>query len=565
MTSPTISIGICVHAYPEQFRNTLECLRANTLFPYELVLLPDGADPATRTVIDSLAPIPQLGTDIPCGAAACFNRLAAFSRSDVIVLLESGSLVGPQWLDHLLFALYSNSHHGLAGPSTNNSWNEQCVRRYPFASRMPLNQVRTRADVDAIAKAVEGHFGSEARSLEPLHSLADFSYAVRREVVEAIGAADEGYGVGPCWEMDYNIRAARAGFLGVWACGAYVHRTALSARRVRDEARWFGSSRHHYQDKFCGVRLAGTLLEYKPHCRGDACQHFAPRELIKIKLSPPAMTTAMPVAKPSVASSQVANSPLVSCIMATRNRHDFVLQSIQYFYRQNYAKRELLILDDDNQDLSPEIGCDPRVRYFRLPSGMTIGAKRNRGCELARGSIIAQWDDDDWYAENRLKAQVEPIAAGRADISALNSEVFLQLSDWKFWRCSPELHRRMFFSDVHGGTLVFRRSLYEQGARYPHRSLAEDAYFLQQVMRRGGGLEKLPGADLFIYLRHNGSSWRFACGEFIDRGGWQPIEEPVCLGVDREFYLSRSSANASIVSSVALPRSVGVAGRSRIS
>lgn len=565
MTSPTISIGVHVHTSPEQFRNTLECLLANTLLPYELVILPDGADPATRSVLDSLAPVPQLGTDIPSGTAACFNRLAASSKSDVIVLLESGSLVGPRWLDHLLAALHGNSHHGLAGPSTNNCWNEQSVRHHPFASGAPLNQVRTRSDVDTIAKAVEGHFGSETRSLEPLHSLADFCYAVRREVVEAIGAADEAYGLGPCWEMDYNIRAARAGFLGVWACGAYVHRTAPSARRVREEASRFGSSRRRYQDKFCGVRLAGTVLEYKPHCRGDACRHFAPRELIQIELSLPTAATPVAVPKPSAASSQVANSPLVSCVMATRNRRDFVLQSIQYFSRQDYATRELLILDDDNQDLSSEIGCDPRIRYFRLASGMSIGAKRNRGCELARGSIIAQWDDDDWYAENRLKVQVEPIAAGRADISALHSEIFLQLSDWKFWRCSPELHRRMFFGDVHGGTLVFRRSLYEQGARYPHRSLAEDAFFLQQTLRRGARLARLPGADLFIYLRHNTSSWRFACGEFIDRGGWQPIEEPVCLGVDREFYLSRLNANASTVSSAALPGSFGLAGGSRIS
>jgi GT2 family glycosyltransferase len=67
---------------------------------------------------------------------------------------------------------------------------------------------------------VEQHFGSTIRMLEPLHSLADFCYAVRRDVIETIGATDEVYGLGPCWEMDYNVRAARAGFRGVWACGA---------------------------------------------------------------------------------------------------------------------------------------------------------------------------------------------------------------------------------------------------------------------------------------------------------------------------------------------------------
>lgn len=549
MTSPTISIGIYVHSCPEQFRNTLECLRANTQLPYELALLQDGADPAIRSAIESLPRIPRLGTHTPCGAAACFNRLAASTKSDVIVLLESGSLVGPRWLDHLVAALYSSSLHGLAGPSTNNSWNEQCVQRYPFSRSVVLAQARTRADVDAIAQAVEKHFGSEYRSLEPLHSLADFCYAARREVVEAIGAADESYGLGPCWEMDYNIRAVRAGFLDVWACGAYVHRTALAARRVREEALRFKSSRHRYQDKFCGLRLAGSLFEYKPHCRGEQCEHFAPRQLIHVKLPFPAVANPAPITQPPVASSCVASSPLVSCIMATRNRRPFVLQSLRYFCRQTYPAKELLILDDDNQNLSSDIGCDPRIRYFQMPSGMSIGAKRNRGCELARGSIIAQWDDDDWYAPNRLQVQVDPIIAGRADISALHSEVFFQLLSWKFWRCSQGLHRRMFFGDVHGGTLVFHRSVYERGSRYPHRSLAEDASFLQLALRRGARLEKVPGTDLFIYLRHNATSWRFACGEFIDRAGWEQIEEPVCLSGDRDFYLSRLNASPSVVRS----------------
>src|SRR5206468_546556 len=86
------------------------------------------------------------------------------------------------------------------------------------------------------------------------------------------------------------------------------------------------------------------------------------------------------------------NAPLVSCVMPTRRRADFVMQSIRYFQRQDYPERELLILDDaDSEDLTGRIPADPRVRYLRLPPGQTIGAKRNQGCELARGSLIAQW------------------------------------------------------------------------------------------------------------------------------------------------------------------------------
>ena len=192
-------------------------------------------------------------------------RLMTSTDADVLVLLESGTQVGPGWLEHLLAALCADPHNGLAGPSTNVSWNEQCA--FPRSGATPAEVART-------ADEAANRFGKEARTLEPLYSLADFCYVVRREVIETIGAADEAYGLGPCWEMDYNIRAARAGWRGVWAGAAYVHRSPFTERRRREEALRFDASKRLYQDKFCGARLRGEKTDYRSHCRGDACPNF---------------------------------------------------------------------------------------------------------------------------------------------------------------------------------------------------------------------------------------------------------------------------------------------------
>ena len=93
-------------------------------------------------------------------------------------------------------------------------------------------------------------FGRATRTLAPLHSLGEFCYVVRRAVIEAIGAADEAYGDGPCWEMDYNIRAARAGFHGLWVCASYVYRLPWSDSRREIEAQRFEASKRRYQDQF---------------------------------------------------------------------------------------------------------------------------------------------------------------------------------------------------------------------------------------------------------------------------------------------------------------------------
>ena len=222
--------------------------------------------------------------------------------------------------------------------------------------------------------------------------------------------------------------------------------------------------------------------------------------------------------------------------MPTRGRPDFVLQSIRYFQQQDYANRELIILDDSEKDLTPLLPSDLRIRYERVSGNLSIGAKRNRACLLARGSIIAQWDDDDWYASDRLSIQVAPLLNDTADISGLYAITFFDLANWKFWRCTSALHARLFVGDVAGGTLVFTRKLWEQGAQYPDASLAEDAGLLRRALADGARLARLPGESHYLYTRHDANTWRFLCGEHLDSQGWHTLKEPNLPAADRAFY-----------------------------
>ena len=267
-------------------------LSAPSAHRVELLVLPDGPDAETRRALGSLA-VTQCGTDEPRGAPACFNRLAARSDSDVVILLESGAIPAPGALDRLVEVLSADSRNGIAGPSTNEAWNEQ--RAIPWAAATPSAAARA-------GKWLAGRYGGETRSLAPLHSLSDFCYAVRREVITAIGGADEGYALGPCWEMEYTARAVRAGFQARWVCGAYVYRAPFTARRPLEEDRRFEASKRRYQDSLCALRLLGRRSDYEPHCRGEACEHFAPATLIQLRRPVPpraACPTVRPAPPPS--------------------------------------------------------------------------------------------------------------------------------------------------------------------------------------------------------------------------------------------------------------------------
>ncbi len=530
-----ILIGVHVVAYAQPdaqvLSATLTSIFENTPLPFALRLLPDPADGALAQALQeqlgAYPAIAQLPGPWQQGAAACFNRLVSVP-ADVYVFLENGARVTPGWLELLLAALDCDPTHGLAGPSTNRGWNEQAVA--------PLCGTAQESLWDQ-ADALAARFGEACMPLEPLHSLADFCYVVKNEVVAAIGAADTAYTQGPCWEMDYNIRAARAGFRGVWAKGAFVLRALPCPLQSQTQDNLLETNKHLYQDRFCAWRSEAQHQPppYHGHCAGDQCRFFAVPERMRILVPLPNV-----LAQPQLPSHAMA-SPLLSCIMPTRARPEFVAQSIRYFQRQDYPALELIIVYEDDSDLPADIG-DARIRCVRMPPKTSIGAKRNEAVRLAQGELIAHWDDDDWYGEQRLSRQAAPILHNIADITGLNDMLFMARQQAEFWACSRTLFRRLFVENVSGGTLVFRRSLWERHGHYPATSLREDAEFLQKTLRGGARLCRISGRALCIYVRHHGNTWKFKEGHHLQQNAWTRVPPPECLRRDHDFYFPAAAA-----------------------
>jgi len=437
---------------------------------------------STVALADCLVLDPEPDT----GPAAAFNTLLAASDADVLVYLEAGVRTGPGWLECLLRALEEDSSYGLAGPSTNGGGPQAIVRHCGD-------------DATEIATAAAGaarRFRTRRRATIRMEALAPFCVAVHRGVAETIGGADDRSGAGGAWCADYCARAARVGGAAVWARRSFV---------------------------WCPPSIA------------DA-REPAPRTARRLRVP----LRGMPVAPPP--RSLHRGLPLVSCIMATRERADFALQAVRYFDRQDYPNRELVIVEDGDGTLATALPQDPRIRHVRAPDGASLGEKLNLACELARGAIIAHWDDDDWHHPTRLRTQVQPLLLGTADIVALTSITFLDLERWKFWSCTPDLYARLCAQGVCGGTLVYRRDIWEHLARYPDRSLGEDATFLERALRQGCRLAKLADEGLYLYVRHPRNTWRFECGRHVDPRGWLLVEEPSLPAADRAFYAARAPA-----------------------
>lgn len=125
---------------------------------------------------------------------------------------------------------------------------------------------------------------------------------------------------------------------------------------------------------------------------------------------------------------------LVSCVMPTRDRPNYVEKAIRCFLNQTYAERELVILDDGVipcEELIPDTG--PPIRYVLGKRELTIGAKRNAVNALAHGKVLVNWDDDDWSSPGRLADQISFLFSSGCSVVGYHDIFYHQLQPEGFF------------------------------------------------------------------------------------------------------------------------------------
>jgi glycosyltransferase involved in cell wall biosynthesis len=102
--------------------------------------------------------------------------------------------------------------------------------------------------------------------------------------------------------------------------------------------------------------------------------------------------------------------PLVSVIVPTFQRPDFLQAALRSVLGQTVKDFEMLVIDDGSSvDLVPLVNAldDNRIRYFRHESNRGEAAARNTGIRNVRGDYVAFLDDDDEWLPEKLRLQLE--------------------------------------------------------------------------------------------------------------------------------------------------------------
>ena len=150
-------------------------------------------------------------------------------------------------------------------------------------------------------------------------------------------------------------------------------------------------------------------------------------------------------------------SLLITCIIPTRNRPDFILESAASVLAQSHSELELIIVNDGSGPV-PLID-DARVRILNSGQAGAVPA-RNLGAQAARGEAIAWLDDDDrWSDPDFLR---DSVALFHADSDFIFGDGHLVFPDGarKPFAKDADAESLMRDNTILISSVVYRRSLH---------------------------------------------------------------------------------------------------------
>jgi hypothetical protein len=175
--------------------------------------------------------------------------------------------------------------------------------------------------------------------------------------------------------------------------------------------------------------------------------------------------------KPEPIVVEFGDEPLISCVMPTWNRRDFIKASIDCWLKQTYENKELIIVDDGDDKVRDLIPRKKGIRYFKRDKKEITGTKRNSCNELSKGDIICHFDDDDWSAPDRLEHQLGLLRSTGKPITGYGTLYFWNVTEQKAMRYIAPIA-----GYVCGTTLMYLKSYWKDHPFLPKQEASDNSF-----------------------------------------------------------------------------------------
>ncbi len=195
---------------------------------------------------------------------------------------------------------------------------------------------------------------------------------------------------------------------------------------------------------------------------------------------------------------------LVSVIIPTYNRADYVVEAVRSAQAQTYPRKQIIVVDDGSRDDTARRVSELGGVEYRYQPRRGQGAARNHGLRVAAGEFIASLDSDDLWDADFLSRSVECLEEFRLDFVFTNwlkvrdgrtlSSEWLSGGKWRpyrtdgrgeWWLLAPPQVRRLFLErcPAPSSSLLLRRDSIASGWG-AHMQIADDWYLLLDMALR---------------------------------------------------------------------------------
>jgi len=207
--------------------------------------------------------------------------------------------------------------------------------------------------------------------------------------------------------------------------------------------------------------------------------------------------------------------PLVSVVLPCYNESQYIEDCLNSLTHQTYKNIEIILIDDKSTDDSIAKAKKFKIKIYKMKKKGFHGGTRQKGVDLAKGSIIVQTEADAHYPKDFIEKITKPIREGKADATAISlikphKRIKGILADfWEIKRlASHELKKRGRYEIK--GAIAMKKSVVERVGGYKIKTIGEDVDLANRMKQKGYKI--VPVFNTYFY-HADPSNW----SEFLRR------------------------------------------------
>lgn len=386
---PTVSIVIPLYGGEKDIQSCLNSLASCFSLLHEVIVVDNGSEDEACNIARRLVKGLPGGRVIELGSNHGFahgcNRGASESAGEVLLFLNSDTIVSRSGLIRLIESLLSSGSVGAAGPYTNNAGHHQRIQ----------TTYTTEATIDHFADDF-----AEGQGLDrDVDMLVGFCLAVRKSAWTEVGPFDAAFGIGLFEDNDLSYRLRRKGYRLVVSGRSFIHHAGSKTLRrvVSDPSALLSANRSRFVQKWhldletgFANGLSGLVAEpivFVPENKPERLLEIVSRK------------------------AQVADISLCMIVRDEERVLTECLSSAKPFFR------EIIIVDTGSTDATRSIAESFGARVFDFPWTDSFSEARNESLKHAKGKWICWLDADDTLPLKSGEAIIEAVLAAQEDLA----------------------------------------------------------------------------------------------------------------------------------------------------